>query len=388
MFIPLGTDRPRKRPTLIVYILLVLNAAAFLLQSVLGHWNVEWEARLYETFMFFPDQPTLWGLLGYQFLHGDFLHLAFNMLFLWVFGPPVEDRFGRFGFLLFYLVGGVAAAGLHGAFEPAPILGASGSISGVTGAFLVLFPLTHIRLLLFFLIIGVFSIPAWWFIAFAIAKDLVFQGMGGGGVAYLAHLGGYVYGAGVAATLLWLKVIPRETYDLFSMGRQAHRRRRFRELARKNTGGLWAGEAPAGRVARKGRPSKDEEAQSRCRKEIGEALAAEDIGAAARSYIALLERQPSAVVARDAQMLIANHLFSSGDHTNAATAYEGFLRRFRTDAEADHIRLMLALLNARYLNDPIRSGQLLREIRDEGLDASSRDLAASLREEIGEGGGS
>ena len=91
---------------------------------------------------FDPRDFKVWQLLTYQFLHDPhgIWHIAFNMLFLWVFGSAVEDRLGRVGFLGFYLIGGAVAALAHMAITKAPVIGASGSIAGVTGAFLALFP--------------------------------------------------------------------------------------------------------------------------------------------------------------------------------------------------------------------------------------------------------
>jgi hypothetical protein len=279
----------------------------------------------------------------------------------------------------------MAAGGVHALSSNAPVIGASGAISGVTGAFLVLFPLTRIRILLFFLLIGVFQIPAWWFIAFAMAKDLFSEAWGGEQIAYAAHLGGYAYGAVISMVLLWRHVIPREPYDLFSIGRQAHRRRQFREIARTNSGGVWTGDAaPPKRVARRAKPTKEEEEVAHLRQEIHGAVGRGDVEGASRTYLQLLSRDADAGLNRDAQLTVANHLFSSGDHTNAASAYEIFLKHHRADREADNIRLMLALVCARYLNDPVRAGELLAKLREDRLDEEHRALAGVIRSEIGE----
>src|SRR5690606_10854959 len=123
----------------------------------------------------------------------DWLHVLGNMLILWVFGTSVEDRLTRWWFLAFYLVGGAAAGAAHALLESSPALGASGAVAAVTGAAIVLFPRSNVKCIVFFFIIGIFNIPAWIFIAFAIAKDIFFAGLGGGNVAYFAHLGGYAY---------------------------------------------------------------------------------------------------------------------------------------------------------------------------------------------------
>ena len=138
-----------------------------------------------------------------------------NMLFLWVFGDNIEDRFGHVKFLLFYLVAGLAAVGAQVAINSdsqTPMIGASGAISGVTGAYLVLFPMSRIRTLLMFGFIMVVYLPAVlvlgaWFVLQA------FQGVGslgtaGGGVAYWAHVGGFVLGMMVATGY---KLVRRES---------------------------------------------------------------------------------------------------------------------------------------------------------------------------------
>ena len=136
-----------------------------------------------------------------MFIHGGWLHILGNMLFLWVFGDKIEDRFGHIRFSVFYLVAGVAAVGAQVALNPdsqVPMIGASGAISGVTGAYLILFPFSKIRTLLMFGLIMVVHLPAIlvlgiWFLLQA------FQGVGslgeiGGGVAYWAHVGGFLIG--------------------------------------------------------------------------------------------------------------------------------------------------------------------------------------------------
>jgi membrane associated rhomboid family serine protease len=146
------------------------------------------------------DHNSLLTLFTSQFLHGDWLHLIFNMLFLWVFGNNIEDRLGRIRFLPFYLICGALAGLAQSAADPdspVPLIGASGAISGVLGAYLVLYPrvgVWSVVLPFFFL---PFRIPAWLWLAVYLALQLLYLGdsAGGGGVAYLAHIGGFVAGA-------------------------------------------------------------------------------------------------------------------------------------------------------------------------------------------------
>jgi membrane associated rhomboid family serine protease len=140
-----------------------------------------------------------------MFLHGGILHIAFNMLFLWIFGNNVEDSMGRPRFLLFYLLAGVVAAytqALLTAGSTVPAIGASGAIAGVLGGYLLLFPrarvLTVVLIILFFTII---EIPAaillaiWFFLQFLPALGQVTTSVGAGeGIAYWAHVGGFAFG--------------------------------------------------------------------------------------------------------------------------------------------------------------------------------------------------
>ena len=135
--------------------LMVLCVATFLAQLLSRPGGgTPGDFGLFNQFVLDPTGRRWWTLLTSIFMHADLLHLAGNMLFLWVFGPTVEDKFGRVWYTLFYLTAGLASGGSHLLFSDAPALGASGAIAGVTGAFLVLFPWTHIRVLSFFFIIG------------------------------------------------------------------------------------------------------------------------------------------------------------------------------------------------------------------------------------------
>jgi membrane associated rhomboid family serine protease len=156
-----------------------------------------------------PDQPFDAGknvylaVLYSMFLHGSLLHIAGNMLFLWIFGNNIEDRMGWIGYPIFYLVAGLVAAATQFAVDPAstvPVVGASGAIAGVMGAYLVLFPRVRIRTLFIIIIIPLIrDIPAAWLLAFWFA--LQFLTSPNSGVAWMAHVGGFVFGALVTLPL-------------------------------------------------------------------------------------------------------------------------------------------------------------------------------------------
>ena len=152
-----------------------------------------------------PNKSWLASVFVSMFLHGGWLHIAGNMLFLWVFGNNIEDRLGRLAFILLYVLGGIAATGLQVAVDPnsaVPNLGASGAIAGVLGSYLVLFPRARIQTLVLFFLITMVELPAS-FVLVAWFVLQLFSGVGqmgtqvGGGVAYWAHVGGFVFGYAV-----------------------------------------------------------------------------------------------------------------------------------------------------------------------------------------------
>lgn len=148
-----------------------------------------------------------------MFLHGGLGHIAGNMLFLWITGDNIEDRFGHLGYVMVYLVCGLAAAIMQISADPSscrPMIGASGAISGMLGAYIVLFPRSKIKIFYWvYFFIGRTRIPAlvwiglWFFMQVAFSQG----GGSGGGVAYHAHIGGFIAGAAIAYTCMSMQII-------------------------------------------------------------------------------------------------------------------------------------------------------------------------------------
>ncbi len=221
--VPLHDDNPTRTVPYITYGLIVLNILVFLyelnLQSSLGPQGLEaffrtWAVVPRELTASFSGQPTgpfpAWiTLITSQFLHGGFLHVAGNMLFLWIFGNNVEDQLGHFKYLFFYLACGVLASlaqWFFSAYSNVPSLGASGAIAGVMGAYILRFPKARVLTLIplgFF--ITTFRIPAIFFLGFWFLQQALYGvaslnapanvGMEAGGIAYWAHAGGFAFGA-------------------------------------------------------------------------------------------------------------------------------------------------------------------------------------------------
>lgn len=390
MLIPLGTDRSLRRPTLVNLALVGLNIALFVAGQILERSDPKLFAAIQEQLVLDPHHFRWWNLVTYAFLHAGFMHVLGNMVFLWVFGPNVEDRFGRVGYAAFYLAGGAIAGGLHCLFESHPVLGASGAVAAVTGAYVVLFPHTRIKTLVLFFFIGVYEIPAWWIIGTQIAWNFYAQAMHGRGddvgrVATLAHLGGYGWGVVVSMVLLATHLLAREPYDLFTISRQAVRRRQFREAHFQQARALE--QSRAAEQAARGRKSDPVAAEliAEARADVSTRIP-EDMPGAAEAYRRLLGKHgvapAAALLNRRLQYELANYLFESGDPQTAATAYQLFLDGYPNDSELPVVRLMLGLINARYLNDPVRAKQEIGKALPD-LPEGQRGLARELLAELG-----
>jgi membrane associated rhomboid family serine protease len=156
--------------------------------------------------------PTWKTVFTSMFMHASLLHLGGNMLFLWIFGNNVEDSLGRFKYILFYLLGGIVALALQVAVVPnsiGPTIGASGAIAAVLGGYIVLFPKARVLTLVFIILLfTVIELPALVMLGIWFAEQAVFGALGltnpagGGGVAYFAHIGGFVFGALVIKLLV------------------------------------------------------------------------------------------------------------------------------------------------------------------------------------------
>jgi membrane associated rhomboid family serine protease len=210
--IPIKDNIPTDRFPLVTFCLILANVVVYVLAVVHGgslfsgpdaHELVKYGVSPYQV-----THPTgrTWGtIFTAMFMHASILHLAGNMLFLWIFGNNVEDSMGRVRFLAFYVVGGLAALALQVAVQPhsmAPTVGASGAIAAVLGGYIVLYPrarvLTLVLIIFFFTVI---EIPATvmvglWFVMQAVfaAVGLTDPTGGGGAAAYFAHVGGFVFG--------------------------------------------------------------------------------------------------------------------------------------------------------------------------------------------------
>ncbi len=392
VLIPLRTDSPIRRPPKANYALIAANVMVLLLTYDLmpaprapGDMSpppspLRPEVRQYRLLLD-GAEPELHQLFTYQFLHDGLWHLLGNMLFLWVFGNSVNAKMGQVAYVLFYLACGVAAGAGYLLFNQSPLLGASGSVAGVTTAFLVLFPRSRISFFYWFIVIGVFELPSTILI---VAKIIVYDNLvepifsGGQGVAYSAHIAGYLAGAVIALLLLWLRAVPRDQFDLLALWKRAYQRRAFARAVA--TDPMADARARYGQMARTDaqRPSETGPGDAQLdqvtelRRRITDAYRGGDLAAAAGGYRALLALDAAQVLPRQQQLDLANYLTREQQHPQAAEAYEKYLSHYPAGERRDEVRLMLGVIYAKYLNDYERAEKHLLGCREDLSDSRQR----------------
>ena len=213
--IPIKDNIPTRTLPIITVSFIFVNILIFLWQRfALQGAAIE---QVYGYYGFVPHEfivslTSQWTLVPYNimtmftsmFLHGGFLHLTGNMLFLWIFGNNIEDALGHVRFIPFYILSGLVAAIFQLSYDPAsdvPMIGASGAISGILGAYLVLYPFARIKTLVFFFIVelpAILLLTIWFFMQILYSTSM-------SGVAWYAHIGGFIFG------LLTVKLFARKS---------------------------------------------------------------------------------------------------------------------------------------------------------------------------------
>ena len=356
IIIPIRTSiRPWRTPYT-NYALIAVNVFIFLLSywpftdgpEVLRSWALN--------FMLIPARPHLWQFVSYAFLHGGLLHIIGNMFFLYLFGNNVNDKLGHIGYLCFYLAGAVFSGIGHTIIGGGDVIGASGAVAAVTGAYLVLFPQTLITVFcLLFYFIHTFQISALYFIGFKLIfwDNMLERRIQH--VAYDAHLSGYAFGILAVLGLLAAGLISSTTFDLWSMIKQWNRRRRYRDS-------VSSGYDPfAGRMRRSikvkevkktaAQLQKDKEIKQ-FRDDISTRIAQRNLPAAAQVYLQLIKVDSQQVLPRQHLLDIANQLASDNKPAESAVAYEQFLTHYGNYEYIEQVELMLGILYSRYLNQP------------------------------------
>jgi membrane associated rhomboid family serine protease len=205
MFFPIGdVNVERGHPPVLTYLFIAINIAVFVFEASLGQQQ---QSVFVTTYGSIPSEimvgKDMYTLFTSIFLHGGWMHLIGNMLFLWVFADNIEATVGSFKFFLFYIVGGIIASYGQAVLSPSsnvPCVGASGAISACLGAYIVMFPKSQIKVL-FLLFFRSFYVSAIYFLGIWIVQQIIAgygslasNTAGEGGVAYFAHIGGFVFG--------------------------------------------------------------------------------------------------------------------------------------------------------------------------------------------------
>ncbi|MEI6878317.1 MAG: rhomboid family intramembrane serine protease [Planctomycetota bacterium] len=359
--IPLGTDRiTRKTPTTITIV--VLNIAIFLLISLgLNAQSTATASKAAEIEQFGVFYPGLqmvlthpWTLVTYAFLHdpSGLSHVAFNMLFLWIFGRAVEDRLGSIWFAVFYIAGAIVAALGEWLISPAPMIGASGAVAAATGAFAALCPRSRVRVLFFFTII---EIPGIVLVLIFVGLDLFGQlgqsvsSTSRGGIAYSAHLFGYAFGMLTMLALLGSGILKRTEFDLFFIMKQMKRRREMRAAVNQSRS-PWTNDISTLSVATPQATTDVLRAGTPMRRQLSDADAKRELHDAGTRW-------------------------SRGEFSAAANAWERFAQRFPSHPDSDGALLLAAVTYARKLNDPIRARELAQRLVDRVPAATIETLA-------------
>jgi hypothetical protein len=251
----------------------------------------------------------------------------------------------------------------YAAFETGPMIGASGAVAAVTGAYLILLPTSNITVFYFFFLVGAVEIPSLWFVLFYFGMDVVEQirpdWFGGAQtVAHLAHISGTTFGIFICLMLLLTRLLPRDQFDVVALVSRWNRRRQYRQIVSEGYN-PFAYTPPKQVDVRK--PEVDPKNQKilEMRAEISESIAHHNLPHAAFLFLELKKLDKSQVLSRQAQLDVANQLASQQSYAEAAEAYEQFLTHYPNFEQIEQVELMLGVVYGRYLEKYDRARQLL-----------------------------
>ena len=393
MLLPIKTSIQPRRTPYANYTLVIVNVVIFLLsyfphvESYGGETEYlrDWAGQFVLNPQ--PGHLFLWQFVSYAFLHAGLMHIVGNMFFLYLFGNNVNDKLGNIGYLSFYLAGAVFSGMGHIFMSSHPVLGASGAVAAVTGAYLVLFPQTLITVIYWFLFIGTMELPALYFIAFKlIFWDNIFEPRIAPpvAVAYGAHLAGYAFGILAIVFLLSTHIISGDNYDLWVMIKRWNRRRRYRDVVSSGYDpytGLT--KIKVKEVIKSAAEKQKEEQIMQLRSDISNRIMQRNLPAAAEVYIELLQQDSEQILPRQQLLDIANQLAGDNKHAESARAYEQFLSHYGKYEYSEQVELMLGVIYSRYLNQPELARKHLqiaeKKLTDPGQLKMCRDELARIQ---------
>ncbi len=374
LLVPIKTDSRLRSVPWANWLIIAANVVVFILER-------ESSIQVFRNWGLNSQRPELYQFITYAFMHDGPWHIAGNMLFLYIFGNNICDRLGSIAYLAFYLAGAIfSGIGYAALNQTGLVVGASGAVAAVTGAYLALLPRSHITLFYWvFILIGLYEIPSLWFIGMFFLQDLYYSFSRNTGVANIAHVSGSIFGFLVALLALKIRLLPRDHFDMLSLIDRWNRRRQYQEVV--NRGYDPFGFTPPGNSGRAASANGDMERVQDMRAQIAESIAHGNLIEAAATYVQLRQIDPNQTLARGMQLDIANQLFASQDYANAAAAYELFRKSYAGSDQMGQVMLMLGLAYSRYLGQPDKARECLQEaVRrlpfDREQEIAKRELAS------------
>jgi len=378
MILPIGDDNPKEKTPYVHYAIMIVNVLVFF--HVAGFRSAAEYERFYRTWGLVPAAFNVVSLFTSMYLHAGLMHLAGNMLFLWIVGDNVEDRVGHVGYLVFYHAAGAVATLAHAWAYPAstmPLVGASGAISGMMGAYAVFFPHAKIKIWywvwLFFT--NVVYVSAKWAVALWFLEQLLLRwatGAAGSGVAYEAHIGGLVFGVATAAVLRETLLREQDT---------------VRRIVRPRPAGgptlQWVTDADGRRVfeAEVARPSAgDLPPQANDLKGLTSSLAEGDLRTAYRYFTRATSAAGGSAIDPATMMKLGGALVMTGQYGPAARVYEVVVETYPDASDTPEAAFRLGTILSRSFRDYTRARDFLVRAQQTHRDlARRRQIADELR---------
>ena len=355
--IPFADNNPNRRYPVLTVLLILVNVGIFF-----ATWHGDFKS-IVGKYALVPAEPTLTALIAHQFLHGGYMHLISNMWFLWLFGDNVEDLVGKIAFIPFYLLSGICAAALHiavaggGRGAEVPMVGASGAIFGILGAYFVIFSKSKIKCLVLLIVfpVGMVEAPALFFLGLFLALEVVNglmpAGLYGVGVAHWAHIGGFLFGAGV----IWLLIATRAVL------------------------------VPSIERVRRGEYATMDE-EERFLGRLAVAYEKKSFGRVPEEYRQVLGRNPTIVFTPEKQMQVARAVQSAGDLPLAADAWRKIMDCYPGHPAALRAGIEIAKISFGFFRDGKNAVAYLEWVRSTAVKGPLATEAENMIARIRSGG--
>ena len=363
MLIPIGTDYQKRKIPFVNYAIVAVNIFLFVYLYVFkAHQNELLYYHMISGFELNVKSPGVMQFFSSLFLHADWMHVLGNMVFLWVFGNAINDKLGQIGYLIFYLAGGVAASLAYYLLnDTGYLIGASGAIAAVTGAYFIMLPRTNVKTLILTIIIFAYDIPSLVFIAFQVALNIYWAlGNRNSQVAYSAHVAGYAFGITIAVLILKFKIIKRDDWDILHLIKRYRQRAKYRKFVKQNYDPFARAHDVGKNISQVSQAmQKNLNLDSRTLdlyNKINQACKNDNPKLAADLYQQWCSADHAGVILSEKNLLvISNTLAAEQKFAQASDCYELLLEHYPSCDNNAQIRLMLGRVYNTYLHDPNRA---------------------------------